>query len=148
MELYLLIIIVLLLPTFLSWVIGIVEKNNELDWDSEPPTVTDTKDYSYITDQYELETYRSMKRNYLLSHHWDSKRKERLSLDKYTCQCCGIKNVPLQVHHIQDYKLIPYEPVSSLVSLCNDCHQKQHDHYGYPQSVQDYMNWNAPLIKD
>ena len=147
MELLIIIILLFVLPTIISWVTKIVQKNNELDWDSEPPTAP-TKDYSYITDQYELEAYRSMKKSYLLSRHWDSKRKERLSLDNYTCQCCGIKNVPLQVHHISDYKLIPHEPVTSLRSLCNDCHEKQHLHYGFPSTIQAYMTWNAPLIKD
>ena len=36
---------------------------------------------------------------YIDSKKWNKKRKERLKIDHFTCQKCGAKNTPIQVHH-------------------------------------------------
>lgn len=87
------------------------------------------------------------KANYLKSEAWNTKRKLVLQRDSYTCQCCNTTGVPLDVHHLSSYSLIPQEPTSALISLCRSCHEAQHLHYGYPQTLEDYNNWNTTLYK-
>jgi 5-methylcytosine-specific restriction endonuclease McrA len=68
------------------------------------------------------------KQQYLSSDEWNSKRKQRLALDNYTCQRCGIDQVPLEVHHLH-YRTYKRESMSDLISLCagpNGCHAKLH----------------------
>lgn len=72
------------------------------------------------------------KRVYLSSDAWDSKRKQRLAIDNYTCQGCGCKK-PLEVHHIT-YINIFREEMRDLVSVCRGCHQNIHDVLGYDYS--------------
>jgi 5-methylcytosine-specific restriction endonuclease McrA len=40
------------------------------------------------------------KKAYLKSTKWQSKRKQRLALDHYSCAACSISGVPLAVHHL------------------------------------------------
>jgi len=100
-----------------------------------------------VLDEVQLAEFKSTKKTYMDGPKWNTKRKKRLKYDNYVCQKCGAMDVPLDVHHTKDYKKIPNEPISSLVSLCRPCHNKEHEHYGYPQILDDYLNWNAP-IKD
>lgn len=104
-------------------------------------------DYSLSVsiDLAKLRAFISMKSDYLRQPIWNSKRLAVLRRDDYTCQSCGDSGVVLHVHHTRDYCLIPNEPTSSLVALCATCHTYQHTLYGYPQTYEDYMNWNAPL---
>ena len=97
--------------------------------------------------ELKLFIYRQNKRAYLQTVFWTSKRKTILTRDKFTCQSCGITNVPLHVHHLRDYDKLGDESLDSLVSVCSDCHTYQHLVYGYPQTYEDYMNWNVQLIK-
>ena len=94
-----------------------------------------------------LFSFRQNKRAYLRTSIWDSKRLARLKLDNYTCQSCGLTNVPLHIHHLKDYDNLGDESIDSLISLCKDCHLFQHEKLGYPQTYQDYMDWNVKLIK-
>lgn len=64
--------------------------------------------------------------DYLQSPEWDKKRKQRLHLDGYTCQGCGAKNKPLDVHHLT-YDRFGNEWLDDLESLCRQCHDKRHD---------------------
>lgn len=72
------------------------------------------------------------KRDYheqLQDPRWIEKRKEVLFKDEYTCQRCGAKNVPLQVHHLVYYegrKAWEYSN-AHLVSLCKKCHYEVHN---------------------
>lgn len=92
-----------------------------------------------------LRAFIHMKSAYLRQPIWNSKRLTVLHRDNYECQSCGASSVILHVHHTKDYCLIPNEPTSSLVALCAPCHTYQHTVYGYPQTFEDYMSWNAPL---
>lgn len=72
----------------------------------------------------------SSKQDYLQSSAWQSRRKAVLKRDSYTCQKCGIIDVPLEVHHLH-YANFTEEPLEDLVSLCRTCHQSIHDKHGY-----------------
>jgi hypothetical protein len=86
-----------------------------------------------------------MKTRYLASKEWQNKRKTALARDNYTCQRCGVTGVPLHVHHKSGYNLIPNEPLSCLVTLCEACHTAVHTEFGYPKTYQEYMNWDYPI---
>ena len=103
-----------------------------------------TPNYDNLTEEDKLIAFKVMKQSYLKSTQWKNKRKFVLLRDDYTCRHCGSPN-NLHIHHISGYNLIPNEPHTCLITLCQDCHQKQHDQYGYPQTHQEYMTWNHPI---
>jgi hypothetical protein len=56
---------------------------------------------------------------------WQKKRLEILNRDKFTCRNCGDNENPLNVHHIA-YNYEHYETNNSLlITLCEDCHNKE-----------------------
>jgi hypothetical protein len=73
---------------------------------------------------------------YYRSAAWSSKRQQRLTLDRHTCQGCGITAAQLehlgwsrlQVHHKNagppDYRYPSFgnEKLSDLLTLCETCH--------------------------
>lgn len=68
----------------------------------------------------------------LLDPRWQKLRLEVLNRDKFTCQCCGATDKTLHAHHTfyrndaegpWDYLL------SSLVTLCSDCHGEEHEQW-------------------
>ena len=62
---------------------------------------------------------------YLKSEAWKRKRYVVLKRDNWTCQECGVPAT--QVHHKKYAKYkIGKEPIKWLVSLCADCHKKEH----------------------
>lgn len=61
---------------------------------------------------------------YLDSPEWKDKRKKVLERDENRCQGCKIKPAE-QVHHFT-YDRLFNEPLEDLVSLCADCHEKEH----------------------
>lgn len=64
----------------------------------------------------------------LKSPKWQKLRLEVLQRDNFTCCKCGSNDKPLNVHHLY-YKSgnKPWEyPLSSLITLCEDCHGKEH----------------------
>lgn len=70
------------------------------------------------------------KKAYLQSAQWRALRLATLKRDHYTCQQCGIDNVPLDVHHIH-YNNLGNEPLEDLVCVCRSCHQEIHNLLGY-----------------
>ena len=105
-----------------------------------------SESYSKSSEDWQLTNFLHQKYLYLQSDEWGKKRKAVLKRDKYTCQSCGI-NDSLEVHHMNSYSKIPNEPLTSLISLCRDCHEAQHEYYGFPSTYKDYMLWDAPLKK-
>lgn len=101
---------------------------------------------SKIETNKNLDLFLYTKKQYLRSPQWKEKRRLVIARDKH-CQVCGSYH-NLAVHHLKDYKLIPNEPISSLVLLCHSCHNMQHEKLGYPKTYQEYMDWNVKLIKD
>lgn len=63
---------------------------------------------------------------YIQSPEWDKKRKQRLAVDKYTCQNCGVTGKPLDVHH-KNYARLGRERMGDLESLCRPCHDLEHE---------------------
>jgi 5-methylcytosine-specific restriction endonuclease McrA len=61
---------------------------------------------------------------YLQSDAWRRKRYLVLKRDNWCCVYCGAHAT--QVHHLRYAKNIGKEPIQWLVSVCNDCHNKQH----------------------
>ena len=55
-------------------------------------------------------------------------RKGVLARDKYTCQNCNAKDVPLQAHHILSYEDFPDKrlDVDNGLTLCTPCHYLEH----------------------
>ena len=93
---------------------------------------------SKIQTKFELDRFRRLKRDYLKSEDWNTKRKQTLFRDNYTCQSCGINGVSLDVHHMFGYMKIPNEPLESLVSVCRDCHNDIHKVLGFPDELEKY----------
>lgn len=94
----------------------------------------------------DLYMFRWQKAQYMGSKEWKTKKHYVLNRDQYQCQSCGIRGVPLHVHHLSGYNLIPNEPTSMLISLCENCHNRQHQVHGFPQTYSDYMNWKVELV--
>jgi len=63
---------------------------------------------------------------YLKSDAWQRKRYVVLKRDNWRCVYCG--NRATQVHHKRYAKYnIGKEPIDWLISVCNECHKKNHD---------------------
>ena len=61
---------------------------------------------------------------YLQSDHWKSLRERALYRDKYKCKICH-STENLNVHH-KRYRKIYNVVVGDLVTMCHDCHVKEH----------------------
>lgn len=88
--------------------------------------------------------FQARKKAYMNSKTWRDKRKKVLARDGYQCQICHSTS-DLVVHHMKDYLLIPHEPISSLVTLCQECHQRQHNAHDPLRTYDDYARWNHPI---
>lgn len=98
---------------------------------------------SYVfSESYKLEQFRLLKKEYLSTQSWKTKKAKALELANNQCTHCGTKN-NLNVHHDYGYKLIPNEPISYLRVLCATCHTKLHKKYGYPQTLEEYYNFDT-----
>lgn len=143
-SLFFILVIPWLFPVFLviSLFFGWIESAR-----NSPPTEELLSNKSTPRLDNKLVEFRLLKTSYLHSPQWDNKRKQVLARDNYTCQSCGIDGVPLSVHHISGYHLIPNEPITCLVSLCKECHTYEHEKHGYPNTYAEYMFWDYPITK-
>jgi hypothetical protein len=72
---------------------------------------------------------------YIRSEAWQRKRRQFYSSNmfkcfkgegKWNCYCCGISNVPLDLHH-RTYKRLGKEKINiDLVPVCRTCHDEIH----------------------
>lgn len=109
----------------------------------KPKSKSYTPSVSYeFSEAYKLQEFRALKKDYLNSHIWEAKRQEALQLANYMCSSCKTAS-NLEVHHDTGYRIIPYEPVSNLRVLCRTCHAALHNKYGYPQTLEEYYNFNT-----
>lgn len=79
----------------------------------------------------------------LLKHpKWQKKRLEILNRDNFSCQRCFDDESMLIVHHLFYRKnKNPWEyPNFALVTLCQDCHESEHDF--------DELNKDSDLVDD
>lgn len=99
-------------------------------------------------DAFVLSQYLGAKRDYITnSPTWKEKRKERFIEAQGLCECCG---EPLDIsdfhaHHISGYMDIPYESISDIRVMHPDCHSYQHEILGYPETLEDYEQWNVKI---
>jgi 5-methylcytosine-specific restriction endonuclease McrA len=65
---------------------------------------------------------------YLSSEHWQDVRKRFYASKLFhgCCGGCGVREVPLEVHH-RTYRRLGAEYLMDLVALCRNCHQAVHD---------------------
>ena len=92
---------------------------------------------SYVfSESYKLEQFRLLKKEYISTQSWKTKKAKALELANNQCTHCGSKN-NLNVHHDYGYKLIPNEPISCLRVLCSHCHTRLHEKYGYRQTLHE-----------
>lgn len=104
-------------------------------------------DYTYTPSthtEYELPDliYISQvgKKAYLDSPQWKAIKRQRLAIDRYTCQSCNQSGLSLEVHHLH-YRTFKSESLSDLVSVCRNCHEAIHRKYGFNH------NDEFPLVK-
>lgn len=79
--------------------------------------------YGWIQDDEIIKFYKTKE--------WKHIRLERMKLDNYECQSCKAKgkyHKAEMVHHIEHVKVRPMLALtmSNLVSLCNQCHNREH----------------------
>ena len=78
------------------------------------------------------------KQDYIRSPQWKALRQRRLVLANNTCEYKGCKQTKyLNCHHVT-YDRLQQEDIEDLRILCRDCHQRQHDHYGYDRTTLYY----------
>lgn len=102
-----------------KWYAVNYDKVNELYGDKQiwiQPTPIDT---SYQTNG-ESVNYEE----YIKSEAWALKRNQRMRKDHFKCAHCGSTN-GLTVHHIT-YKNLGHENMNDLITLCWECHKKEH----------------------
>lgn len=58
---------------------------------------------------------------YLASDAWKVKRGQVLLRSSFKCEHCGVKDVPLQIHH-RHYRTLGKERLADLAALCSECH--------------------------
>jgi hypothetical protein len=75
----------------------------------------------------ELKKKRKEYKQYLETPHWKKLRIKIIMRDGFSCKNCNIGLTPssAQVHHL-NYKRVGCELDSDLVTLCRDCHKKEH----------------------
>lgn len=64
--------------------------------------------------------------------------------DKYTCQCCGKKNIELDVHHLDGYNwfIEGRTDVNNGITLCRNCHSNFHSIYGRGNNTKiQFYEW-------
>ena len=89
-----------------------------------------------LIKQYLFEKERKRRRDYyryvyLKSEAWQRKRYVVLKRDNWTCIYCGARAT--QVHHLRYAKYnIGSEPIDWLVSICEPCHETQHNSNASP----------------
>ena len=66
---------------------------------------------------------------YMQSPQWQAKRLKVLKRDNYKCQHCNcvVTHYTAHVHHLS-YKYFGNEPLRHLVTLCRECHRKEHNY--------------------
>ena len=85
------------------------------------PALYVSEDFMFISPE--------AKATYLRSPQWQDLRNRRLSIANHCCELCSSPE-SLNLHHV-DYSFLTEERIGDVVVLCRNCHQKQHDHYGY-----------------
>ena len=94
----------------------------------------------------------------LIGRHYEGYKqfiRRILFRDGYTCQCCGINStkghrIPLNVHHLDSYNWCVEKRIddSNGITLCENCHKKFHDCYGYGDNTKEqFEEWIGKPIE-
>ena len=85
----------------------------------------------------------------LADSRWLQRKAEVLLRDNYTCQKCGAKSY-LNVHHknYQSGKLAWEYPSEELITLCKDCHEKEHNIIPIPIIGKFYTYYHSDYAND
>jgi hypothetical protein len=83
------------------------------------------KKHYELLNRQRISEWRLNYETYLNSGKWKEIRKIILERDQYICQMCKI-NDAVQVHHLT-YKRLGNEQLFDLISVCLDCHNKEHN---------------------
>jgi 5-methylcytosine-specific restriction endonuclease McrA len=62
--------------------------------------------------------------NYIRSEKWKNFKKSAIVNAGRKCQCCGVKNVLLEVHHVH-YRTLGNESLSDVKVVCVSCHRRE-----------------------
>ena len=111
------------------------------EYKNRPKSYNPKVTYTFSED-YKVQTFRQYKTHYLTTKEWENKREVALKLANYKCTNCN-KTRDLNVHHDYGYKLIPNEPQDCLRVLCVKCHHLLHEKYGYPQTLEEYYEFDT-----
>lgn len=91
------------------------------------------------------------------SRAYERWRNEIIESNNYTCQCCGLYNKELNVHHLHDFANHPDERMSidNGIVLCEDCHSLKrtgslHSMLGAEnigeKELEEYINYKRKLL--
>lgn len=106
------------------------------DWQSINKTGKNNHNFNTLKTDEERELGRHFE-GYL---YW---RREVYKRDNYVCQCCGYsKGGNLNAHHLDGYNWAKDKrtDINNGITLCNICHKKFHDEYGYNNSKKEQFN--------
>lgn len=85
-----------------------------------------TLNYAHAAMRYYIETLRALPYDqYLRTGHWQRKRAAKLRQSRYRCEQCQYQ-YGLEPHHLT-YENRGCEPLSDLVVLCRQCHQREYE---------------------
>ena len=82
-------------------------------------------------------------------HEYDEFIKRVLCRDNFTCQCCGVTNCKLNVHHLNGYDWYIEGRIDDTngISLCENCHKNFHSIYGYGNNTKEqFEEWIGYLL--
>ena len=85
------------------------------------------------------------KKLYMRSDQWKKLKSQVLTIQNNQCKLCG-SPYDLHLHHLT-YERLGDETLSDLAVLCGQCHQTQHDHYGYNRTT-DYSVLIKPKLAE
>lgn len=86
---------------------------------------------------------RELKRNY---SEYTEFVKSVLARDNYTCQCCGVHNSSMEVHHLNGYDWYKEGRIdeTNAITLCNHCHSHFHSIYGRGGNTREqFEEWTG-----
>ena len=77
--------------------------------------------------------------------------KRVLVRDDYTCQCCGVTNCKLSVHHLNGYNWCEEcrTDDTNAITLCKNCHDNFHCQYGKGNNTKEqFEEWYGKTVEN